>query len=184
MLCRERQLDTAGAAANNREAQPRHIGGAGEQRLPARRETGDRLNRDRMRGGTGDIVGPRRRANVDRQQVPADRRVGAAQYRMPVAVETERLVADQARAGKARKPAEIDVAFLKRVMPGNVTRQHARIGCLDVAGNEGDAHAGHRPHAKALQHMDMSVSAADENEVLRDRRTLLHRPHYARAPPR
>ena len=110
--------------------------------------------------------------------------MGAAQYRMPVAVETDRLVADQARTGKARKSAEIDVAFLKGVMPGNVTRQHARIGRLDVAGDEGYAHTGHRPHAKALQHMDMRMPAADENEVLSDRRALLHRRHYARAPPR
>src|SRR6266446_9199126 len=169
MLCRKRQLDPAGAAANHREAQPRHFGGAGEQRLPARRETGDRLNRDRICRGSSNIVGPRRRANVDRQDVPADRRVSAAQYRMSVAVETDRLVADQARAGKAGKPAEIDVAFLKGVMPGNVTRQHARIGRLDVAGDEGYADAGDWLHAKALQHMDMRMPAADENEVLSDR---------------
>ena len=103
---------------------------------------------------------------------------------MPVAVETDRLVTDQARTGKARESAEIDVAFLKGVMPGNVTWQHARIGRLDVAGDEGYADAGDRLHAKALQHMDMRMPAADENEVLSDRRTLLHHAHYARAPPR
>jgi hypothetical protein len=32
--------------------------------------------------------------------------------------------------------------------------------------------------------MDMRMPAADENEVLSDRRTLLHHCHYARAPPR
>jgi hypothetical protein len=84
---------------------------------------------------------------------------------------------------KACEPAEIDVAFLKGVTPGNITRQHARIGRLDLAGDEGDADAGRRPHAKALQHMDMGMPAADENEVLSERRTLPHRPHYARAPP-
>ena len=134
ILRRERQLDAAGAAADHREAQPRHLAGAGEQRLPARRETGDRLDRDRVLGRAGDIVGPRRRADVDRQQVVADRRMGAAQDKALGPVEADRLVADQPRAGKPREPAEIDVALLERVMPGDIARQHARIGRLDVAG--------------------------------------------------
>ena len=97
-------------------------------------------------------------------------------------VEADRLVADQPRPGKAREPAEIDLALLKGVMPGDVTRQHAGIGRLDVAADQGDAHAGHRPHAKALQHADMGMAAPDENEILSDSNALLHHLHYARAP--
>ena len=175
ILRRERQLDTGSTAADHREAQPRHLLRPGEQRLPSAGETGDRLDRDRVLGGTGDIVGPRRRADVDRQQVPADRRVGPAQHKMPGPVEADRLVADQPRAGKAREPAEIDVAFLKGVMPGDIAGQHARIGRLDIAADQRDPHPRHRPHAKALQHMDMGMAAADENEILSDRNALLHR---------
>src|SRR5271166_1075335 len=173
----------AESASSTPEAPPRHLLGSGEQRFPPTGEAGDRLDRDRVLGGTGDIAGPRRRADVDRQQVPADRRVGAAQHRTPAPVEADRLVADQPRSGKPREPTEIDVALLKGVMPRDIARQHARIGRLDVAADQGDAHTGHRPHAKTLQHADMSMAAADENEILSDRNALLHRLHYARAPP-
>ena len=50
------------------------------------------------------------------------------------------------------------------------------IGRLDIAGDEADAHTRHRPHAKALQHMDMGMPAADQDEILVDRLTLLHHP--------
>ena len=106
-----------------------------------------------------------------------------AQHEMPGWVEADRLVADQPCGGKAREPAEIDVALLKGVVPGDIARQHAGIGRLTVAADQGDAHPGHRPHAKALQHANMGMAATDENEVLSDRRTLLHRLHYARALP-
>src|SRR6516162_7491543 len=109
--------------------------------------------------------------------------MGAAQHEAPGPVEADRLVADQPRPGKAREPAEIDVALLKGVMPGDTARQHARIGRLDVAADQRDPHARHRPHAKGLQHMDMGMPAADEDEVLSDRNALLHRTHYARALP-
>ena len=107
----------------------------------------------------------------------------AAQHRALCRVEGDGLVADQASAGKARKPAEIDVTFLKRVMSSDVTRQHAGIGCLDIAGDERHAHPRHRPHAKALQHVDMGMTAADEHKILSDRNPLLHLRHYAPAPP-
>ena len=46
----KRELDPAGAAADHGEPQPRHLPCARQQRLPARRETGDRLDRDRVLG--------------------------------------------------------------------------------------------------------------------------------------
>jgi hypothetical protein len=73
------------------------------------------------------------------------------------------------------------VALFKGITPRDIPRQHARIGRLDVAADERDARPGHRPHAKALQHADMGMAAADENEILSDRNALLHRLHYARA---
>ncbi len=101
--------------------------------------------------------------------------MGAAQHLAPGAVDADRLVADQPRAGKPRQPAEVDVAFVEIVMAGDPARQHARIGGLDIAGDQGHAHPGHRPHAKAFQHMDMGMPAADEHEILGDRDRLPHR---------
>jgi len=107
--------------------------------------------------------------------------MATAQHKTPGPVETDRLVADQPRPGKAGEPAGIDMALLKGVMPGDVAWQHARIGRLDVAADQGDADTGHRPHAKSLQHADMGLAAADEDEILSDRNPLLHRLHHARA---
>jgi hypothetical protein len=60
-------------------------------------------------------------------------------------------------------------------MPGDITRQHPGIGRLDIAGDEADAHTRERPHAKALQDMDMGMPATDQDEILGNRLTL-HRP--------
>src|ERR1700726_3986613 len=64
-------------------------------------------------------------------------------------------------------------------MPGDVARQHTGIGRLAAAANERHAHPGHRAHAKALQEVPGRGPAADEDEILRNRDTLLHRPDYA-----
>src|SRR5262249_2644888 len=62
------------------------------------------------------------------------------------------------------------------IMPRNVAWQHPGIGCLDLTRDEADAHPRHRPHAKALQHMDMGVPAADQDQILGDHLTPLHPP--------
>ena len=182
VLRRKGQLDAGRTTADHRKAQHRHLLGTGEQCFPPPHEAGDWLDGDRVLGCTWNIVGPRGRTDVDRQQVPADRRVGSAEHKMPNPVEADCLVADQPRAGKPREPTEIDMAFGKSVMPRDIARQHAGIGRLDVAADQGDPHTGHRPHAKALQHMDMGMAAAAQYEVLSDRNLLLHPPHYARGP--
>ena len=79
--------------------------------------------------------------------------------------------------------AAFDRLFTTGAPPGDIARQHARIGRLDIAGDQGQPQPGHRPHAKAFQHMDMGMAAADEDEILSDRYALLHRVHYARAVP-
>src|SRR6516225_10932800 len=110
--------------------------------------------------------------------------MAAGEHSARGAVEAGRFVADQPCAGKSREPTEIDMAFLERVIPGNVTRQHARIRRLDAARDERHTHPRRGSHAEALQHMDMRMPATDEHQVLFCDPTLLHRRHYARAPPR
>ena len=182
MLRRKRELDPAGAAADHGEAQPRHLARPRQQRLPARREPVDRFDRDRVLGGAGHIVGAGGRADVDRQDIVSDRRMGIAQQDAVGPVEPDRFVADQPRAGKSREPAKIDMTFVERIMPGDVAWQHSRIRRLHAAGNERHAHPGHRPHAEALQHMDVGMAPADEDEIL-IYRAALHRRHYAQSGP-
>jgi hypothetical protein len=67
------------------------------------------------------------------------------------------------------------VALLERVMPGDIPRQHARIGRFDIPGDECQAHSRHRLHAKAFEHMDMRMPAADEYQILFYPARLLHR---------
>ena len=105
MLRGQSELDTAGATADHREPQPRHCPGAGQQVSPPRREIGDRLDRDRVLDGARDIMRARRRADVERNEIVADRRVAAAQHMALAAVEADRLVADRrAPAKRVRRP--------------------------------------------------------------------------------
>ena len=60
-----------------------------------------------------------------------------AQDLAPGAIETDRLVMDQPGAGKARQPHQVDMALGKAVLPGDIARQHAGIGCLGIAGDQG-----------------------------------------------
>src|SRR5579862_5357791 len=177
---RQRQFDPAGAAADNRQAEATGAMRALEERFPAPGEAGDRLYRDRVLGGARYVVEARRRSDVERGQVIADRRMGAAQDVMGIAVEADRLIMDQPRAGKAGEPYQVDMAVLKAVMARDIAGQHPGIGRLQFARDQRQAHAFFRLHAKAFQHVDMRVAAADEDEILGNRNELLHWRYYAR----
>ena len=69
-------------------------------------------------------------------------------------------------AGKAAERAEIDMRLIERVVSGDQARQHAGIGRIDIAANEGEANPRHRPHAETPQDRDMAVPATDQHEVL------------------
>ena len=85
----------------------------------------------------GTSSAPRRRADVDRQQVPADRRMGAAQCTARPArsrpIASSRI--SRAPAKRASRPRSIWHSS-KVVMAGDIARQHARIGRLDIAADQ------------------------------------------------
>ena len=108
--------------------------------------------------------------------------MGAAQHAPRRAVEADRLVMDQPRPGKPRQPYQVDMAFVEPVIAGHEAGQHAGIGRLHVARDQGHPHPGDRPHRDALQHVHVGVPAADEHEVLSDRCLRTHDAYYARAP--
>src|ERR1051325_980013 len=82
---------------------------------------------------------------------------------------------DQSRPGEAREAPQIDMALLEAVMPGDIARQHAGIGGLYVARDQGHANPGLRPHAEAFQHMHMRMATADKHQIAVYRSRGLHR---------
>ncbi len=115
----------------------------------------------------------RRRADVDGDDVVGDGRAVAAQHGTSVAVEARGLVMDEAGAGPRRQRRQVDVALLGRVMPGDEARQHAGIGRQHVARDERHRDAGNGPLGEAVEHIDLGVAAADEDEVLSGRQTAI-----------
>src|SRR5262249_34205628 len=147
-----------------------------EQRLPTLGELGDRLDRDRVLRRARNVAEPGCRADIERHDIVADWRMTFAQDMALGEVEPDRLVMDQPRPGETRQPPQIDMAFLEAVVSGDIPRQHAGIGGLDIARDQCDAHARFRPHAEALQHMHMRMPAADEHQIPVYGGRGLHRP--------
>jgi hypothetical protein len=70
------------------------------------------------------------------------------------------------------------VALLLAEVTRHVTRQHAGVRGVDVTRDEGDLQAGDWLHAQHLQHEHVRVAAADQHQVLADRRA--HDLHHGR----
>ena len=68
--------------------------------------------------------------------------------------------------GETRERTQVDVAIVASVMTGDVAGQHARIGCMDVAGDQREAYAGQGCHAESLEYRHMGMPAADQYDVL------------------
>ena len=54
---------------------------------------------------------------------------------------------------------------VEAVVSRDVAGQHPRVGRMRVAGNQRQAYARHRAHAELLQHRDVAVAAAYQDEV-------------------
>ncbi len=171
----EQYLHPARPAADDRDAH-RAVRGqhAVAQPLPPGEEPVDRLHPGRV-GGRAGHVGARGGADVERQHVVGHRRARPADDLLGVEIEPGRLVDEQARAGEAAQPLEVDMRVVEAVMPGDQTRQHARVGRVHVAADQRQAHARHGPHAEPLEDGDMAVPAADQHQILDDGGAL-HRP--------
>ena len=63
------------------------------------------------------------------------------------------------------------------VAPGDQAGQHAGIGRVQFARDQGEAHALERAHAEAAQHLDVRMARAHQHDILDDRarRTAHHR---------
>jgi hypothetical protein len=166
-LYRERKLDPAGPAADDRDARRAAARlRISKERVEPLEEPVHRLHRHPDFTCAGDReVGAG--ADIERDEIIADRSVPGAKHDPIYAIEPVGFGMDQPRAGRTDKTGEVDVAFGARVHPGDETGQHARIRRLEVARDERQPNARHRLEPKALEHIDMRVPAADEDEFLR-----------------
>ncbi len=169
MLRRQGQFHAAGAATDNDHAE-RPLAGDHPilQSLPLLQPGVDRFHRHGMGERAGDIDRARSRAGIDRQQVERDRWPPTGDKLAVLEIQALHLGMVETRPGETRQWTEVDVAVVIVVQARDITRQHAGIGRVDVARDQGQAHPGHRLHAKSPQHRDVRVSATDEYQVLYD----------------
>ena len=167
---RQGQLHAAGAAAHKNH--PFAGADIALHGLPSRQKAADGLDRHprlrlRLRHGPA----------IDGQQVEAERRAAPAVDPTALKVQGRGFVVDEPGAGEAAKPAQVDVQVLPFVPAGDMPRQHARIGAVDLPGQDGQTDAGQGRHAKRLKHLHMAVAAANEQQIANRRRfQALHRP--------
>jgi hypothetical protein len=172
----ERQFHAAGAAPDHPDTErPAALGHPLDQALPASQEGVDGLHGQREFSGPGDIDRARPGAGIDGQQVEVHRRAAADLKHARFRVEPLDLAVIEPGAGETCQRTEVDMAFVKVVMSGDVAGQHAGVGGMDVPCDQRQAQAGEGAHAKTAQHRDVGVAAADQHQVLRDGRVgLLH----------
>ena len=170
LLQRQQQFDAAGAGADDTDARL----AAGSQDARARRlEAGqksiDRLHGDGVVCHARGLLRARRRADVDRQHVVGHGRAVVANDAFVLEIKAVDLAVVEARVGKAAERTRIDVRFIGRVAPGDHPGQHARVGRVNLPGDQREAHAGHRVHAEHAQNADVGVAGADQDHVLDNR---------------
>ncbi|MCY1378942.1 hypothetical protein D9M69_666150 [compost metagenome] len=107
-------------------------------------------------------------AGVDGEQVVGNRWPVAQQHALVGAVQARHFTVDEARPGKRRQAAQVDVHIVKTVVARDVAGQHAGVGRVDVGADERDAQAGLGPHGQHAQHDHVAVAPADEDQVAQD----------------
>ena len=89
----------------------------------------------------------------------------AANDLLVLPVDADHFVAVQAGACDGGQSAQVDVHFVKAVVPGHIAGQHARIRCIGVGADDGDAQARFGLHGEHAQHTHMAVATAHQHQV-------------------
>ena len=84
-------------------------------------------------------------------------------------VEPDRFVEHGARSRETCERLQVDVRIVAGVVTGDESRKHPRIRRLDDARDQRHSDTRQRTHAEVLQHGDVGVTAAEEDEILEDR---------------
>ena len=140
VLSGEGKLDAPCAAADDHELNragtvqdPLH------QLTPAGQEPVNGFHRQGQLSRTGRRHGVGPRADVQRQEIEANRWPVLAEHAALIQIQTFHLVVKQAGAGKTCQGTQIDVTAVIAVVAGNESRQHAGVGCVDVARDQSQA---------------------------------------------
>ena len=135
------------------------------QGFPAVEEQVDRFYRHHRFGRARDKGGIGCRAGIDRDKVINHRRTVIAQHLLARHIEAGNRAVIEPCAGKTRQRAEINMRLVILIMTSDIARQHSRIGRMSIAANQGQANTRHRLHAKALEHRNMAVAAANQHQI-------------------
>src|SRR5690606_40286023 len=98
-----------------------------------------------------------RRSDVDRQHVEAYGRPVATDHPLANQVNPDRLGPIELGARETGERPRVDVCIVEAVMARDETRKHTGVRGFDLPGDEGEAHAGLRPHAEIPQQDRKSV---------------------------
>ena len=137
-------------------------------------EAADRLDRNCVLGRARHRIGAGRGSDIDREHVVIDRWTGGADHPPGPEIEADGRIVNQLRAGETGERAEIDMAVLERVMSGDVARQHAGIRRQRLARDQRDAGTRQGLQGEQLEHHDVGMTAADEDEILGPRFRAWH----------
>ena len=157
------QFNTPGTATDNRNPLTGFHGCSNP--LPLRQESANGLH-----GYDMFTHAHRNTTDVDRQEIKSQRGMSSQLNAVRAQIEPDNLVGEQPRTGKHRKPAEVNVHFRTLIDSGDVSRKHSGVRRLDFPADNRDTHAWLRLHAKRLEHLDVTVAAANKDEIPDGRR--------------
>ena len=87
-------------------------------------------------------------------------------------IKPDDLVVIQSGPGKPRQGSQVNMNIVIGIVPGQKAWQHARVGRVHIAADHRQAYSGHGMHAKLLEHGDMAMSTANEDQIFDNGRLL------------
>ena len=171
----ETHLDAARATADHQHAM-RRLGA--QHRLldlgEALDELVHRLDGDGVPIGALDGRAIRGRAGVEREQVEVQIGTAVDPQAARVRLQPDDARVQQPRVRLACERREIDMAFVERVVTGEIAGQHAGVGRQHVARDQRHACARRALQGEAPQHLDVRVTAADQHQFALEHLRLQH----------
>ena len=137
-----------------------------------------------MLGRPGHLAGGRGGADVERQDVVADRSAVGAADLPRTRIEPHRACLDEARPGRRGEALHVDVRVLEPVQSRHEAGQHPRIRREPGPGDDDQRDAGRGTPREGPQHLDVGVTRPDQHDRAAVLRRVHHRGRRASAPTR